>query len=53
MFIVDYFGFKHVKYSNTLHVLTFYTTPKGDKFPKSYNSGGVEHENSRSTPPEL
>ncbi len=28
MFIVDYFGFKHIKYSNVLHILTFYTTPK-------------------------
>ncbi len=28
MFIVDYFGFKHIKYSNILHILTFYTTPR-------------------------
>ncbi len=29
MFIVDYYDFKYVKYSNILHILTFYTTPRG------------------------
>ncbi len=27
MFILDYIGFKHVKYYNIFHILTFYTTP--------------------------